>query len=119
MAMFPILTTGAVTQYPSGRRTSYSTCVTQFVDGSEQRFREFRRPVRHWIIRLSHVSASEAAAVDSFFLSMQGRFGSFSFVDPWDGQEYTDCSFDQATLAAAASTDSNYQSQLVIRNNTL
>jgi hypothetical protein len=93
--------------------------VTQFVDGSEQRFRELGTPVLRWVIRLNQVSACEAAAIESFFISMQGQFGTFKFVDPWDEIEHVHCSFDQDTLSAVASADSNNQSILVIRNNTL
>ena len=67
MAHFQSLTTGAVTQYPSSRKTTYSTHVTNFVDGTEQRFRELNQPVRTWIIRLHQLSAEEIAALETFF----------------------------------------------------
>jgi hypothetical protein len=119
MAFFPKLETGAVTQYPSGRRTSYATQVTHFVDGNEQRFRDLRTPIRRWLIRLARMSSDEACAVESFFLSMQGQFESFAFIDPWDGTEYADCSFDQETMIAIASSESTNEGYLVIRNNAL
>ena len=52
-----------------------------------------------------------------FFRERQGQFGSFTFVDPWDGTEYPDCSFDQQVLSAVAMDERRYQGQLVIRNN--
>ena len=119
MAAFPTLTTGAVTQYPAGRLSTYSTRVTQFVDGKEQRFRELGASVRRWVIRLAQLSATEMAAIEAVFLAAQGQFGSFSFVDPWDGVEYTDCSFDRETLPMSAWTDSRNETYLVIRNNKL
>lgn len=117
MAQFPLLSTGAVAQYPSSRNLIYSTHVTRFVDGSEQRFREFKQAVRTWTVKMHELSAEEIAAVESFFLARQGEFGSFSFVDPWDGTEYPDCSFDQDAFAAAAFDESRYQGSLIIRNN--
>ena len=119
MAMFPKLTTGAVTQYPCGRRLTYSTCVTRFVDGAEQRFRDLGGPVRRWVIRLSQVSGHEIGLIEDLFVNMQGKCGSFTFIDPWDDVEYTDCSFDGDVLSAIASAESNHRAVLVIRNNTL
>jgi hypothetical protein len=118
MATFPVLTTGAVTQYPSSRRATYRTSITTFVDGSEQRFRELKQPIRSWVIRLHILTAGEIAAVESFFEARQGQFGSFTFVDPWDGTEYPDCSFDQDTFSLEALTESQYQGYLIVRNNT-
>lgn len=118
MATFPLLTTGAVTQYPSGRRLTYSTNVMRFIDGSEQRFRELGQPVRTWVIRLHSLSAEEMSVIESFFDAMQGEFGSFKFIDPWDGTEYQDCSFDQETLSALVLNESRIQGYLIIRNNT-
>ena len=119
MAAFPKLTTGAVAQYPSGRRSSFSTCVTRFVDGTEQRFRELKAPVRRWAIRLSQLSPYEMGAIEELFSSMHGQFGSFTFIDPIDGVEYGDCSFDAERVSHVASTDSNNETYLLIRNNTL
>ena len=53
MAQFPLLKTSAVTQYPSSRATEFATGVLRFVDGSEQRYRQMRQPVRKWLLRLS------------------------------------------------------------------
>jgi hypothetical protein len=119
MAVFPKLTTGAVTQYPCGRRSSYSTFVTRFVDGAEQRFRELKAPVRRWVIQLSQLSAYEIGAIEELFVAEQGQFGSFTFVDPWDGVEYPNCSFDGDIFSTIASSESNSDIHLVIRNNNL
>src|SRR5687768_8580998 len=117
MARFPTLKTGAITQYPSARRTAYSTKVKRFVDGKEQRFRKLGKPVRRWVVRLRHVSEEELSKLASLFLTVQGEFGSFSFVDPWDGTEYPDCSFEQKTFESVALADGRYESHLIIRNN--
>ena len=117
MPTFPLLTTGAVTQYPSSRNITYSTFVTRFVDGNEQRFRELKAPVRTWVVKLHQLSAEEMGSLESFFRARQGQFGSFTFVDPWDGTEYPDCSFDQDVFAASAVDENRYQGQLIIRNN--
>jgi hypothetical protein len=66
----------------------------RFVDGSEQRFREYGGPLRRWVIRLSALDEEEMEAIEAFYLSEQGGYGTFSFVDPWDGEEYANCSLE-------------------------
>ncbi len=46
MNEFPKLKTGAVLQYPAAKRLECLTQVTRFLDGSEQRFRDFAAPVQ-------------------------------------------------------------------------
>ncbi len=67
--------------------------VMRFVDGSEQRYRDCAGPLHQWVIRLSELDETEMAALEQFLASNQGIFGSFSFMDPWDGQTYSNCSF--------------------------
>jgi phage-related protein len=117
VATFPKLKTGAIAQYPSGRKIDYRTAVTRFLDGSEQRFRQTGIATRRWVIQLSQVTSEEIAAIEDFFLSAQGQFGSFSFTDPWDETEYPDCSLESDELSATASADWHWAAQIVIRNN--
>ena len=118
MPTFPVLTTGAVTQYPSSRRTTYSTSVTRFVDGKEQRFRELQAPLRSWVVRLNQLSAQEIGELEIFFNDQQGQFGSFTFIDPWDETEYVNCSFEQNSFSMDAVDENRYEGYLEIRNNT-
>lgn len=94
MANFPVLKSGAVAQYPMTRALEYSTRILRFLDGTEQRFREHKRAIRRWVIRLELLDEGEMAAIEDFFLSEQGRLGSFSFTDPRDGTVYPDCSLE-------------------------
>ena len=90
--MFPTLKTGAVMQYPAQRTLHYNTDAIRFVDGTEQRFRDNAVVLHQWTIQLDLLDESELAAFDQFFVTNQGRFGSFSFTDPWDGTVYPNCS---------------------------
>lgn len=117
MATFPLLSTGAVTQYPSGATDKFATEVMQFVDGSEQRFRMLKTPQRSWSIRLGLLTDREMEAVEQFCRDVQFEFGSFTFVDPWDGTEYVDCSLDGAAITSRASGPIRYETNLVIRRN--
>lgn len=95
MSDFPLLKTGAVMQYPARKALTFSTRVLRFVDGSEQRFRQFGAPLRRWVIHLELLDEAEMSALEEFFRARQGAYGDFSFTDPWEGVEYPNCSFDQ------------------------
>ena len=92
MANFPTLKTGAVMQYPAKSRIRFLTQVLEFVDGTEQRYREYPAPLHEWVIALDLLDEEEMKAFEEFFLSQQGQFGSFIFVDPNDNTTYPDCS---------------------------
>jgi len=99
MADFPKLKTGVVAQYPSDRLQQCFTSVYRFIDGLEQRYRTGTIPLKRWVIRFDLLDEAELSEIETFFLSQAGRFGSFSFTDPWDDTVYEDCSFDDDTLA--------------------
>jgi Conserved hypothetical protein 2217 (DUF2460) len=92
MATFPPLKTGAVAQYPAVKMVRYQNQILRFVDGTEQRYRDSAGPLHRWIIRLDKLDETEMASIETFFLSNQGSFASFAFVDPWDGTSYPNCS---------------------------
>ncbi len=117
MATFPRLKTGAVMQYPGHRSTLFRTHVSRFVDGSEQRYREFPTELKRWLIRLDLMTEGEVAALEQFHVSMQGRAGEFEFEDPWDGSVYTKCSFeiDEADFELAG--PQRGQTVLVVKEN--
>jgi hypothetical protein len=92
MATFPKLKTAAVAQYPLSRTVSFQNQTLTFVDGTQQRYRDAAAGLLRWTIRLAELDEGEMAAMEEFFLSNQGVFGSFSFTDPVTGQAYDDCS---------------------------
>ncbi len=118
MSAFPKLKTGAVAQYPAGRRLDYATAAFRFVDGAEQKYRERGRAVRRWAIRLKLLDDRELSAIEEFFGAQQGRYGSFSFEDPWDGTTHADCSFDQDELTLEAAGERRGGTKLIIRENS-
>ena len=98
MASFPLLKTGAVTQYGSDRVGAFSTQVFRFVDGSEQRFPAYGTALHRWVIRVELLDEGELTEISDLFLSVGGRAGTFSFTDPWDGTVYASCRFDSDLL---------------------
>jgi hypothetical protein len=102
-------------QYPAEKRLVFSTRVMKFLDGSEQRFREYERVVRRWVISLDLLDGREWFEMESFFLSMQGRAGTFTFTDPWDGVEYANCSLEEDRVRISLLGEERAQLSLVIR----
>ena len=56
MATFPVLSTGAVGQYPMARGVSYNVEVIRFMDGSDQRYLTRGKPLRRWLIKLDQLT---------------------------------------------------------------
>ncbi len=117
MSAFPVLKTGAVAQYPANRAIEHSTSVLVFVDGSEQRFREFASPARKWVIRLELLDEGELAALEDFLIAQQGRLGTFSFTDPWDGTTYPDCSLEADSIPLESQDLMRGRTTMVVRKN--
>src|ERR1700694_3550753 len=98
MSDFPTLQTGAILQYPAQKAIRFSTAVLRFVDGAEQRFREYQAPLRRWTIRLDLLDENELHVLREFFRAESGAAGTFSFADPWDGALYLNCSFENGEM---------------------
>lgn len=116
MAEFPTLKSGAVAQYPLVRELRRDTDVLRFIDGAEQRYRG-GETVRRWVIRLDRVDEEELAAIERLFEETQGRAGSFSFRDPWDGSTYQDCSFEEDDFTERRRGEGLGEAVLIIREN--
>ncbi len=117
MSTFPQLKTGAVAQYPATRTAAYATQAFRFVDGSEQKFPLRGSAATRWVIKLDLLDDSEMAQVCAFFQSQQGRFGTFSFVDPWDGGIHENCSFESDDLALSLEGEARGALQVTIKEN--
>ena len=116
MASFPTLKTGAVIQYPGHRHTRFSTQVIEFIDGTEQRFREYAGPLRRWVIQLDKLDASELQAVANFF-DDAGPTSTFSFTDPWDGTAHTNCVVEGNEFQSKWLDEWRGQTRITIREN--
>ncbi len=117
MAEFPKLKTGAVTQYPAARRLTFMNQVVEFLDGDEQRYRDSEGPARQWSIQLEMLDESETAALEEFFRSQDGRFGSFAFTDPMDGATYADCSLEADEFNLELEEEMRAKTSLTVREN--
>ena len=117
MASFPALKTSAVAQYPASRAVAFRNQTVRFVDGTEQRYRDSAGALRRWVIRLDLLDESEAAAMDAFLVANQGRFGTFSFTDPWDGKAYPACSLASDDLAVTVDGEMRRKTTVTVLEN--
>ncbi|HYM06117.1 MAG TPA: DUF2460 domain-containing protein [Terriglobales bacterium] len=116
-ATFPTLKSGAVAQYPATKAIRYSTYVVRFLDGSDQRYRQFTPPLRRWTIKLDMLDEAELSALEQFFMAQQGRFETFAFVDPWTQATIASCSLDQDSLEFSLSGEALGATSLVVVEN--
>jgi hypothetical protein len=117
MSAFPTLKTGAVLQYPAQKEVRFCTSVLRFIDGSEQRFRNYQTPLHRWVIRLELLDESELHQLREFFRTQGGATGSFAFTDPWDGTNYGNCSIEDDGMTEVLSDESNGKTSLTVREN--
>ncbi len=117
MSTFPTLKTGAVMQYPAQRGLEFSTTTLQFVDGSEQRFRNYEAALHRWVIQLSLLDQSELQELEEFFRGIAGPAGDFAFTDPLDGTNYPSCSLASDSMTALLASEWNGQTSLTVLEN--
>ena len=117
MITFPTLKSGSVAQYPAQRFITQSSWIGRFVDGSEQRFRTMPAPLHRWVVSLLLLTESEAIAIREFAANVSGRFGTFTFTDPWDGTSYSNCSLESDSSSIDWLGENNARTTLVIREN--
>ncbi len=119
MNRFPKLKSGAIAQYPAGRRTVFSTWVGQFTGGGEQRCREYPTALRRWLIDLRMLTSREITVLREFFLSEQGRAGMFEFEDPWDATVFGGCSFESDENQVRWEGEEMGRTRIVVRQNRI
>ena len=114
MAEFPKLKTGVTAQYPSDREFRFSSEIRRFVDGGEQRYRDFRGHRKRWVIRFSQLDEAERSMLTEFYRGQRGRLGTFDFEDPWSGIVVTGCRFEQDSLTARIDGEFDSSAEIVV-----
>jgi hypothetical protein len=82
MAVFPQLTSGALAQFPVRKSNQLRTVVNTMADGSVVKLADPAGAITEWQLQYSNLSDAEAAALQQFFLSMEGSLNVFTFLDP-------------------------------------
>lgn len=117
MSVFPQLKTGAVMQYPAQRSVKYSTVALQFVDGSEQRFNNYKAGLHQWVIQLSQLDQGELQQLKLFFADVEGAAQNFAFTDPWDSTNYASCCLSSDSMSAVLAGEWSGQTSLTVLEN--
>jgi hypothetical protein len=79
MAYFPQLA-----QFPARRRLVQRTVVTRQAGGTSWKLADPAEAAIEWELDLKGLTAAECGAIDSLFESVEGRLGTFAFLDPFD-----------------------------------
>jgi len=118
VANFPLLSTGAVTQYPLIVTAGQSSQVIRFLDGTDQRYRMQGRMLRQWQIRLDLLNESEIQGLEAFFAAHLGGYSTFVFPDPYSGSDVSNCRFaEDAFVSGYEAADISETSFWVIETN--
>lgn len=91
MATFPLLSSGAVAQYPLASTQGQAVQVIRFLDGSDQRYLTQGAVLRQWQIRLDLLNDAEIAQLEGFFVEQSGDYSPFVFPDPISGSNIPNC----------------------------
>jgi hypothetical protein len=100
VATFPLLSSGAVSQYPTESFSSRSVGIIRFVDGSDQRFLRTSRKLRRWRVDLSLLTDLEVSALQAFFTTQKGMFSPFTFTDPATKAQVSSCRLANSEMIA-------------------
>lgn len=112
MPTFPVLNTGAVTQYPLGFGVRYSTQSVRFLDGSQQKYRLIGTGLRRWTVKLDLLAEDELGALIEF-VEQQGS-AAFTFTDPLTGASVPNCVLGGEQFDATISSNMSGQTTVVI-----
>ncbi len=84
MLYFPQLVTGAGSQFPVRRRAVRRTVVNTALDGRTVKLADPDASRVEWELGLTGLTSEEWGAVKNLFEAVEGRLGSFTFLDPAD-----------------------------------
>jgi hypothetical protein len=81
---FPQLAAGSLAQYPVTRQWSKPAIINTLQGGSTVLMTRVAPARLSWKLAYTGLSESEWGALQSLFTAVEGRFGTFTFVDPTD-----------------------------------
>ncbi|MDA1312497.1 MAG: hypothetical protein O2968_04090 [Acidobacteria bacterium] len=82
MSVFPQLSSGAIAQFPIQRGTEYRTIINESMDGSEIVVQDVDFEQRRWALQYDQLSDPEWQAIEDLFVEVNGRLGTFLFLEP-------------------------------------
>jgi len=84
MFYFPQMATGAAGQFPIKRRAVRRTVVNSTLDGRTVKLADAGASRVEWELELTGLTNEEWNALKALFGAVEGRLGSFTFLDPTD-----------------------------------
>lgn len=83
MLYFPQLTTGAASQFPCTKRVAQRTAINDEADGGTVKLFDPGACRVEWNLGFRGLAIEEWAAIDELFGAVEGRLGTFGFLDPF------------------------------------
>jgi hypothetical protein len=83
MLYFPQLMTGAASQFPCTKRAVQRTVVNEDAGGGKVKLFDPGGCRVEWELELRGLAIQEWTAIDDLFDNVEGRLGTFSFLDPF------------------------------------
>lgn len=84
MFYFPQLSTGSIGQFPIQKRRVARTVVNQAADGNQYKLADANAAAVEWTLDFQTLTDGERDALISLYSDVEGRLGSFTFLDPTD-----------------------------------
>jgi hypothetical protein len=84
MTYFPQLSTGALVQYPLRKWRISRAVVNSMHDGSDRKLLDPVAAAVSWRLSFTGLTSEERIKLEQFFEFVEGRLGTFTFLDPTD-----------------------------------
>ncbi len=82
MSFYPQIGSGVVAQFPFKRTRQWRAITNQLESGELITLPDAAGGQVGWSLRYEDITATEAQAIRGLFISSEGQFGSFTFIDP-------------------------------------
>lgn len=82
MTVFPQLSSGAIAQFPIERVSEFRTLVNESLGGAPTLVEDVAFEQRTWLLQYSQLTDAEWQAIEGLFVEVEGRLGSFKFLEP-------------------------------------
>jgi hypothetical protein len=111
VVLFPAINAlGVRAQYPNGVTFEHLTNATNLAPGPRVAFAWRPEPLGRYTLKLTNLTDAEVATLEAFFISQQGRYGQFAFIDPTGNllqysEDFTQSCWTKACTVGAATAD--------------
>ena len=121
--VYPTLSFGGVAQQPFSQIFTFLVSANESVFGPRFAYSWYGSSLsnfpsgylRMWRINYALLTETDLATLETFFLGVQGRYLSFSFTDPIDGNTYTHVRLDSDALKIKHITRNQVSTEVVLR----